>query len=58
MPADYLDDARKHLERGAALLIMRVDETLAFRVRGLLEEDTRSQWTVATPPELSVARGK
>jgi len=45
--------ARKALDSGQALLILTVDETEAFRVRELLEEDTRSEWTVAAPPHLS-----
>ena len=53
VPADYIDDARKRLAKGDSLLVMRVDETDAFRVRELMEEDTRSSWTVAAPPELS-----
>jgi hypothetical protein len=50
VPGEYLDDAKKRLGRGDALLVMRVDETDAFRVRALLDEDTRSTWTIATPP--------
>jgi hypothetical protein len=34
-------------------LILTVDETEAFRVRELLEEDTRSEQTLASPPHLS-----
>jgi hypothetical protein len=36
-------------------LILTIDETEAFRVRELLEEDTRSEWTIATPPQLLAA---
>jgi hypothetical protein len=49
--------ARKALDPGQALLLLTVDETEVFRVRELLEEDTRSEWTVASPPQLS-ARAK
>jgi hypothetical protein len=49
---DFIPVARKALEKGKALLVLRVDETEAFRVRVLLEEDTRSEWTIATPPTL------
>jgi hypothetical protein len=53
MPEDFTSDARRWLVKGRALLILRVDETAAHRVRELLEEDTRSVWTIATPPTLS-----
>jgi hypothetical protein len=48
----YGEDAKQHVARGEALLVMRVDETEAFRVRELMDEDTRSTWTVASAPEL------
>ena len=51
LPAGFVGDAQKRLERGEALVVLRVDETDAFRVRALLEEETRSTWTIATPPE-------
>jgi hypothetical protein len=35
------------------VLVMRVDETDAFTVRGLIEEETRCHWTLATPPEVA-----
>ena len=57
VPGDFVRVARKALDPGQALLILTVDETEAFRVRELLEEDTRSEWTVASPPQLS-ARAK
>lgn len=50
------EDAERMLDRGMVLLVLRVDETSAFTVRMLLEEDTRSTWTVAAPPELPHAR--
>lgn len=56
MAEDFLPDARKALEKGKALLVLKVDETEAFRVRELLEEDTRSQWTIAAPPTLTKDR--
>jgi hypothetical protein len=56
VPEDFIRAARQALERGKALLLLRVDETEAFRVRELLEEETRSEWTIATPPTLSRER--
>jgi hypothetical protein len=53
MPDDFVPDARKALDGGHALLILTVDETEAFRVRELLDEDTRSEWTMGAPPQLS-----
>src|ERR1700694_2573137 len=53
IPDEFITDASKALDAGEALLILRIDETAAFRVRELLEEDTRSEWTVAVPPQLS-----
>jgi hypothetical protein len=53
---DFIRVARKALEHGKALLLLRVDETEAFRVRELLEEETRSEWTIAIPPTLSKER--
>jgi hypothetical protein len=53
VPGDFVRVARKALDPGQALLILTVDETEVFRVRELLEEDTRSEWTVASPPQLS-----
>ena len=48
---ELAEDAEKLLDRGMVLLVLRVDETSAFTVRRLLDEDTRSTWTVAAPPE-------
>lgn len=53
LPEDLIAKAGKWLEAGHALLILTVDETAAHRVRELLEEDTRSEWTVTTPPTLT-----
>ena len=58
LPEEFIDDAGRALDSGEALLILRVDETAAFRVRELLEEDTRSQWTIAVPPQLNERTGR
>jgi hypothetical protein len=58
LPEEFIDDAGKALDSGEALLILRVDEIAAFRVRELLEEDTRSEWTIAVPPQLSGRRSR
>ncbi|MGH7764942.1 MAG: hypothetical protein ACREOM_11080 [Candidatus Dormibacteraceae bacterium] len=52
-PGDFAADVRKHLDLGRAVLILRVDETEVFKLRALVEEDTRSLWTIATPPQLA-----
>ena len=52
LAGDYAGDARARLAGGDALLILTVDETAAFKVRQLLEEETRSTWTVAVPPRV------
>lgn len=57
LPEEFVEDARRRLESGDALLVLRVDETDAFLVREILEEDTRSSWTIATPPSL-ISPGK
>jgi hypothetical protein len=56
LPEDVARRTSKAIDSGHALLILRVDETEAFKVRELLEEDTRSEWTVAQPPQLIKAR--
>lgn len=53
VPPEYAGDVKRRLDRGEAVLVMRVDETAAFEVRELMEEETRSSWTVAAPPELA-----
>lgn len=54
LPGEFAREARKALEKkNQAVLILRVDETDAFDVRRLLEEDTRSTWTLALPPEVA-----
>lgn len=55
VPPELVDDARKELERGQALVVVEVDETDAFRARALLEEETRSTWTGAAPPRVQAA---
>ncbi|TMC84568.1 MAG: hypothetical protein E6J06_06430 [Chloroflexi bacterium] len=55
LPEGFVEDARRRVERGDALVVLRVDETEAFQVREILEEDTRSSWTIATPPSLIAA---
>jgi hypothetical protein len=52
LPEEVARDTGKALDSGHALLILRVDETEAFKVRELLDEDTRSEWTVALPPRI------
>ena len=47
---EFATDARKALDAGHGILLTRVDETDAFEARELLDEDTRSIWTVVTPP--------
>jgi hypothetical protein len=56
VPEDFLKDARKAIDAGDAPLMIRVDETEAFKVRELLEEETRSQWTIGLPPRLIETR--
>jgi hypothetical protein len=53
LPEAFVQEAQKALEKHKALLILRVDETDAFDFRRLLEEDTRSTWTIAVPPQVS-----
>jgi hypothetical protein len=47
---EFATDARKALQRGHGVLVTRVDETDAFEARELLDEDTRSIWTMVAPP--------
>lgn len=58
LPEKFIRDAGRALDKGGALLILRVDETAAFRVRELLEEETRSEWTIAVPPQLYLRDGQ
>jgi len=50
LPEDFLIDVRKAFNAGDAVLVLRVDETDAFKARELLDEETRSLWTISTPP--------
>jgi len=53
VPEDFARDVEKAFKEGEAVLVARVDETDAFKVREMLAEDTRSRWTVATPPTIA-----
>ena len=55
LPAELVDKAGEQLKRGRTLIAVEVDETEAFRARQLLEEDTRSLWTLAAPPHVMPA---
>lgn len=55
LPGDFMKEAHKAFDAGQAILLVRVDETSAFRVRELLAQETRSLWTVATPPTPATA---
>ena len=55
LPEAFLSDVRKAFKAGEALLVVRVDETSAYKARELLDEETRSIWTIATPPSPAVA---
>lgn len=57
VPRELMEDAKRQIESGKTLLAIDVDETEAFGVRALLEEDTRSLWTVAAPPRLRNGAG-
>lgn len=46
----FAADVRKALDAGNGIVIVRVDEIDAFQSRELLDEDTRSLWTMAMPP--------
>jgi hypothetical protein len=50
VPAEFIDNVQRALKTGNAVLLVRVDEIDAFKVREMLSEDTRSRWTVAAPP--------
>jgi hypothetical protein len=53
VPEGFMSDVRKAFDAGHAVLLLRVDETDAFKVRELLAQETRSLWTVAAPPTLA-----
>jgi hypothetical protein len=48
---EFARDAKRALDAGNVILILRVDETEAFEVRELLDEETGSLWTITMPPE-------
>lgn len=50
LPEAFMSDVQKAFKAGEAVLVLRIDETDAFKVREMLAEDTRSRWTVTTPP--------
>jgi hypothetical protein len=54
LPPEFISDVQKALSAGDAVLILRIDEITAYKVRQLLAEETRSLWTIATPPTLPV----
>ena len=54
LPPELVDDAKQILDRNYSLLVIRVDETDAYRVRALLEEETHSAWTIASPPRVAM----
>ena len=56
LPRELVEDAKKLLGRQYSLLVIRVDETDAYRVRALLEEETHSTWTIASPPRVATHR--
>ena len=56
LPKDHVAGARKHIDRGDVLLVIRVDEAKAFKVRELLDEEVHSTWTMAAPPESASTR--
>lgn len=49
LPPEFMSDVQRAFKAGDAVLLLRVDETSAFKVRELLAEETRSLWTIATP---------
>jgi hypothetical protein len=53
VPEAFMPEVKKAFRHGDAVLVVRVDEIEAFKVREMLAQDTRSRWTIATPPALS-----
>jgi hypothetical protein len=51
LAGEFEPEVRNALDAGRSVLILRADETEAFELRELLDEETRSLWTVAMPPE-------
>jgi hypothetical protein len=58
LPDAFVGDVQKAFKASDSVLILRVDETSAYRVRELLAQETRSLWTIATPPTPSTGRGR
>ena len=50
LPNYFVSKVQEAFKAGHSMLIIRVDETSAFKVRELLAEETRSIWTIAMPP--------
>lgn len=57
LPKDFMPDVEKAFKHGDVVLVVRVDETDAFKAREMLAQDTRSRWTVATPPTTASKAG-
>jgi hypothetical protein len=55
LPEGFRTDAESALAEGRSLLILTVDEVVAFAARQVLEEETRSLWTQALPPQPAAA---
>lgn len=53
LPHGFREQADSALREGKTLLLVTVDETAAFSARQMLEEDLRSLWMVAIPPQPS-----
>jgi hypothetical protein len=51
IPRPYWDQVRGAIKQGHAILVVAVDETKAFQVREILDEETRSLQTLVLPPE-------
>jgi hypothetical protein len=54
LPPEFISDVQRAFRAGEAVLILRIDEITGYKVRELLAEETRSLWTIATPPALPV----
>jgi hypothetical protein len=57
VPDGFMSDIHKAFKAGDAILLLRVDETEAFRARELLAQETRSLWTISTPPTQAKPEG-
>jgi hypothetical protein len=55
---EFASDAKRALEARDSILILCVDETEAFEVRELLDEETGSLWTIAMPPQQASDGGR